>query len=376
MEMKGENYVAIVGKEGESPNHDDVIVRIASKIIAKAMYEKLIQPVDVKSQLNCMVNTDTKDLREAILGLKFLRALNNSARFENSKRNTFIDYMANRTNRETVIQNLSQAIFKKITGYFCYKSLNLLDTGINTLHVSDYGICSDLRKPLERGGYKSSMDPLKWNFCIRSDQKGHEALCKEKISYEVVDTKGFKTEFHYMPKPIVAGEMTDVKVSAHVELPEAVKVADAFLDYMEGIIMCPIALDVPEFPVIAADGRTYDRVMIEAHFANSDKSPMTNMSIPTELVPNKRIAAIILHMQEMRKELKELASEKELPMVDVKLTAILREYQGVFEKVLNDHCKVKDICSEQLKEALIEMKTLEDNCRKANSTLDVVKKYP
>jgi arsenate reductase-like glutaredoxin family protein len=57
---------------------------------------------------------------------------------------------------------------------------------------------------------------------------------------------------------------------------------------------CPIAQEIIFDPVVAADGFTYEREIIEAHLKTSNKSPMTNALLPhTHVVPNNSMRSTI-----------------------------------------------------------------------------------
>lgn len=62
------------------------------------------------------------------------------------------------------------------------------------------------------------------------------------------------------------------------------------LSYFPPECYCPLTHDVFEDPVVAADGHTYERAVIEAWFAKSETSPMTNEDLLyTLVVPNRAI---------------------------------------------------------------------------------------
>jgi U-box domain len=59
-------------------------------------------------------------------------------------------------------------------------------------------------------------------------------------------------------------------------------------------LICPITLELPWDPVMAEDGRVYDRPAIEEHFKNQGvRSPMTNVKMGKRLVPAPQIKNII-----------------------------------------------------------------------------------
>ena len=63
-------------------------------------------------------------------------------------------------------------------------------------------------------------------------------------------------------------------------------------------LVCPITLQLPLDPVIAEDGRVYDRQAIESHIQRNTgtlKSPITNLSMGPRLFPSQPIKNIIEH---------------------------------------------------------------------------------
>ena len=69
---------------------------------------------------------------------------------------------------------------------------------------------------------------------------------------------------------------------------------------MDKIYKCPITLEVFRCPVVAADGKTYEREAIEQHIAKCSsegrelKSPMTNDPLAHDkLSPNYTLAQMI-----------------------------------------------------------------------------------
>jgi len=48
--------------------------------------------------------------------------------------------------------------------------------------------------------------------------------------------------------------------------------------------LCPITMDLMRDPVIAMDGHTYDRKAISSWLSKSQKSPKTNMLLPSKQV--------------------------------------------------------------------------------------------
>mmetsp|Transcript_15946 Transcript_15946/g.41249 ORF Transcript_15946/g.41249 Transcript_15946/m.41249 type:complete len:390 (-) Transcript_15946:110-1279(-) len=59
-------------------------------------------------------------------------------------------------------------------------------------------------------------------------------------------------------------------------------------------LLCPISMELLDDPVVAADGYTYEREVIEEWLKKNDTSPMTNVKLDHKmLVPNKTIKALI-----------------------------------------------------------------------------------
>eukprot|EP00873_Tetraselmis_striata_P035672 jgi/Tetstr1/455936/TSEL_042717.t1 len=56
---------------------------------------------------------------------------------------------------------------------------------------------------------------------------------------------------------------------------------------MEEWLTCPLSMDLMEDPVLAEDGWTYERAMIQEHLRHRAVSPMTNLPIGTTLMPNR-----------------------------------------------------------------------------------------
>jgi U-box domain/Sel1 repeat len=64
--------------------------------------------------------------------------------------------------------------------------------------------------------------------------------------------------------------------------------------FPEEDLICPITLELPWDPVMAEDGRIYDRTAIQEHFKNQGvRSPMTNVEMGNRLVPAPQIKNII-----------------------------------------------------------------------------------
>ncbi|KAL3924235.1 MAG: hypothetical protein SGILL_001165 [Bacillariaceae sp.] len=51
---------------------------------------------------------------------------------------------------------------------------------------------------------------------------------------------------------------------------------------VEDDLICPISLELPVDPVMAADGRIYERLAIKKHFITSDRSPYTNETLKSK----------------------------------------------------------------------------------------------
>ncbi|CAI5483759.1 unnamed protein product [Closterium sp. Yama58-4] len=64
-------------------------------------------------------------------------------------------------------------------------------------------------------------------------------------------------------------------------------------------LFCPITQELMVNPVIAADGHTYELVAIQQWLEKSDRSPMTNVRLPSKaLVPNRALKSMILDWRE------------------------------------------------------------------------------
>uniref|UniRef100_M8C1C2 RING-type E3 ubiquitin transferase n=1 Tax=Aegilops tauschii TaxID=37682 RepID=M8C1C2_AEGTA len=62
-----------------------------------------------------------------------------------------------------------------------------------------------------------------------------------------------------------------------------------------GHFLCPILQEIMEDPCVAADGYTYDRKAIETWVSMKDKSPMTNLRLPSKsLIPNHSLRSAIM----------------------------------------------------------------------------------
>jgi len=69
-------------------------------------------------------------------------------------------------------------------------------------------------------------------------------------------------------------------------------------------LLCPITQEVMDFPVMAADGHTYERDAIQEYFSRNKsvvRSPVTNQALPSlELIPNHAIRSMVREWQEVR----------------------------------------------------------------------------
>ena len=71
------------------------------------------------------------------------------------------------------------------------------------------------------------------------------------------------------------------------------EVCDAIGDRIDELV-CPITLELMVDPVVAADGRTYERAAIEEWLSEHDTSPLTNLALPTkQLRPNLALLAML-----------------------------------------------------------------------------------
>ena len=62
---------------------------------------------------------------------------------------------------------------------------------------------------------------------------------------------------------------------------------------VEDDLICPITHELPWNPVMAKDGRIYEKFAIEKHFETDTKSPYTGENIGTQLVPSPQIKNLI-----------------------------------------------------------------------------------
>ena len=67
-------------------------------------------------------------------------------------------------------------------------------------------------------------------------------------------------------------------------------------------LCCPITLELMTDPVIAADGRTYERQEIEKWLKKSNTSPITNEPLPsTVLIPNQLVKSLIREFEDKKR---------------------------------------------------------------------------
>jgi len=71
-----------------------------------------------------------------------------------------------------------------------------------------------------------------------------------------------------------------------------------------GLLRCPISMTFYYDPVIAEDGYTYERANIEAHFEIKHTSPMTNEPIGNSLTSNLILKQIIKNVLENNSNLR------------------------------------------------------------------------
>eukprot|EP00270_Netrium_digitus_P021962 TRINITY_DN9660_c0_g3_i1.p1 TRINITY_DN9660_c0_g3~~TRINITY_DN9660_c0_g3_i1.p1 ORF type:complete len:312 (+),score=98.09 TRINITY_DN9660_c0_g3_i1:73-936(+) len=65
------------------------------------------------------------------------------------------------------------------------------------------------------------------------------------------------------------------------------------------VLFCPITQEMMENPVLASDGHTYEYMAIKQWLEKSDRSPMTNMKLPSkDLVPNHAVRSMIQEWKE------------------------------------------------------------------------------
>ena len=70
----------------------------------------------------------------------------------------------------------------------------------------------------------------------------------------------------------------------------------AVIDESADEFLCPITQDLPLDPVIAEDGKVYDREAIEDWLKQHQRSPITNLAMGTKLVPATQIKNMIERM--------------------------------------------------------------------------------
>ena len=61
-------------------------------------------------------------------------------------------------------------------------------------------------------------------------------------------------------------------------------------------LLCPITFSLPVDPVIAEDGKVYDRSAIEEWLKKQRKSPVTNLAMGTKLLPAPQVTGMIRTM--------------------------------------------------------------------------------
>ena len=67
--------------------------------------------------------------------------------------------------------------------------------------------------------------------------------------------------------------------------------------------LCPITQDIMQDPVVAADGRSYERNAIAEWFDAHNTSPMTNLELPhRNLIPNIELKSLIQRYVTSRQE--------------------------------------------------------------------------
>ncbi|VAH98394.1 unnamed protein product [Triticum turgidum subsp. durum] len=96
---------------------------------------------------------------------------------------------------------------------------------------------------------------------------------------------------HILP---VLERIKDVAARAARET-KALLVRTASSSAAPGHFLCPILQEIMEDPCVAADGYTYDRKAIETWVSMKDKSPMTNLRLPSKsLIPNHSLRSAIM----------------------------------------------------------------------------------
>jgi len=94
-----------------------------------------------------------------------------------------------------------------------------------------------------------------------------------------------------------SGEVAEVKGDSFKNCKPP---SNAFVDHL----VCPITLELPIDPVIAEDGRVYERSAIEKHFETKTKSeqplrsPYTNLPMGKRLLPSPQTKSLIESMIE------------------------------------------------------------------------------
>jgi hypothetical protein len=73
----------------------------------------------------------------------------------------------------------------------------------------------------------------------------------------------------------------------------SINIAQQFLDEEPLELCCPITIEIMKDPVIASDGHTYERSAIEDWFRTKRRSPVTNLEIPSTLIPNYAMRKLV-----------------------------------------------------------------------------------
>mmetsp|Transcript_5799 Transcript_5799/g.8761 ORF Transcript_5799/g.8761 Transcript_5799/m.8761 type:complete len:725 (-) Transcript_5799:170-2344(-) len=78
--------------------------------------------------------------------------------------------------------------------------------------------------------------------------------------------------------------------------------------------ICPISLEVMTDPVIAADGHSYERSMIEGWLGKSKISPMTNLALPhTNIITNTALKNAIVEFMELHGKIELKTKKRKAP---------------------------------------------------------------
>eukprot|EP00005_Dracoamoeba_jomungandri_P002437 CAMPEP_0174253550 /NCGR_PEP_ID=MMETSP0439-20130205/2918_1 /TAXON_ID=0 /ORGANISM="Stereomyxa ramosa, Strain Chinc5" /LENGTH=248 /DNA_ID=CAMNT_0015334633 /DNA_START=75 /DNA_END=821 /DNA_ORIENTATION=- len=136
-------------------------------------------------------------------------------------------------------------------------------------------------------------------------------------------------------------------------------------DQEDGLLVCPISLELMTDPVLAEDGHTYDRASIEQWFTTHNTSPLTNLKLTSKvLIPNMLVRNLIeLRQKETQKtpyiplkqymcKYKRLEKREEELLTDIeKLRYMLIKKEEEFHKVVEEKEDVMNFI-QQRKEAL------------------------